>query len=135
MHHLNTGFMRKEFPPLPKDFWATNRRLMKLGAGGALRFTEEGNREFRTAFGRHGILLETVTTLADFRRVCRDIAVFLQETARPVLEARLKEPGLSQWERTATITALRHRMPATVDRPAQASNVVQLATWRTARAA
>jgi hypothetical protein len=91
--------MKNGIPPLRKEFWDVNKRLLKIEASGRIYYTEEGKAEYRSLFSRHGYVLENVTTLEDFRRVMQNITGQQLQQSNEELLRLLHDPNTSERER------------------------------------
>jgi hypothetical protein len=122
--------MKNGLPPLRKEFWDVNKRLLKISLTGSIYFTDEGKMEYRSLFSRHGYYLEHVTTLEDFRRVTQDITALQMSLTREELLRLLHDPNTSRLERAA-LAALAGIDPPPVAAPAPTGAIViSLSDWR-----
>jgi hypothetical protein len=122
--------MKNSLPPLRKEFWDVNKRLLKIEASGRIYYTEEGKQEYRSLFTRHGYVLENVTTLEDFRRVMQNITAQQLQRSNEELLRLLHDPQTTQRERekVAEILGVDPPAPAPVP-PTTNGQVVSLADW------
>ncbi len=124
--------MKRGLPPLRKEFWDVNKRLLKISLGGNIYFTDQGKAEYRSLFSRHGYQLEHVTTLEDFRRVMQDITAMQMSHTREEVLRLLHDPNTSQRER-ATLADLAGIDPPPVVAPVTApagATVISLVDWK-----
>lgn len=118
-------------PPLRKEFWNVNKRLLKISSSGRIYYTEEGKTQYRSLFLRHGYILENVNTLADFRRVMQDITAIQLEQPNDELLRLIHDPqpaAIGCLGPADTAVARVGGMPHP-SAPRQAT-VVSLAEWR-----
>jgi hypothetical protein len=123
--------MKNGIPPLRKEFWDVNKRLLKIGPSGKIYYTDEGKAEYRSLFSRHGYALENVATLEDFRRVMQNITASQMQQSNDELLRLIHDPTTSERERAVLAELLGIEPPA----PAQpeekpTAKVVSLSAWK-----
>lgn len=123
--------MKSALPPLRKEFWDVNKRLLKISSMGRVYYTDEGKTEYRSLFARHGYVLENVNTLEDFRRVMRNItAMQLEQSTEDILRL-IHDPKTSDSERTALAELIGVDPELQAEPPERpTATVVNLADWK-----
>lgn len=118
-------------PPLRKEFWDVNKRLLKISSSGRIYYTDEGKTKYRSLFLRHGYILENVNTLADFRRVMQDITAIQLEQPNDELLRLIHDPHPASIGRLGPADTAGARVDGMSQLRAQRpATVVSLAEWR-----
>jgi hypothetical protein len=121
----------KNSTPLPrKEFWDTQKKLLKIGTTGKIFYTEDGKKEYRPLFARYGYAIENVTTLEHFSRVIKDISAMQMEENNAELLRLLNDPLTPIEEREVVSSILGIPVPALPPVTVEKGTVLDMAAFR-----
>lgn len=125
--------MRKHAAGHSAPFMEEFGRHVMVRDDGRIAFTARGRKELGVLFARYGISLDRLTTLDEFQRQMRTVNELEAERTERELAQSLRDPAVSEEDKTFIRSMLGLPEPVKVVRPT--AQVIDIGAWRDRRAA